>query len=381
MRNTSVSVARFYCPMPITFAPKTKPLSRFNALTGFRCLAACMVFVYHNRKYWREQLHPEFMRLFNELHIGVALFFVLSGFLITYTYADAPLRSGKAYGRYILLRMARILPLYWLILGVYYMDPGYGAGKSNWLVWSLAHGFSERLNLEGLAQAWSLNVEMTFYILAPMLCWLQRKHLLYLLGGLLLLLGITWGAGEIWQRLNGNPRQFFYPLEFIATSIFPGRCTEFLAGMLLAAAVRHPKAWLLKWPYKTLFGFAGIVLTAYGIGLFQKDSYSHGSEHWGGMLLAKTLLPLFTVLALAGLMYERTWLQRFFGSRALVLLGNASFAFYLVHISYVNLKLKTYFLLPDRNFVALWAISIILYLCFEKPIYDFCRKRLKRIKS
>ena len=96
-------------------------------------------------------------------------------------------------------------------------------------------------------------------------------------------------------------------------------------------------------------------------------------------LLFAASLNAGTVLALAGLMYERTWLQRFLGSRALVLLGNASFAFYLVHISYVNLKLKNYFLLPDRNFVALWAVSIVLYLCFEKPVYDFCRRRLKKV--
>ncbi|MBL7748680.1 MAG: hypothetical protein JNM19_14685, partial [Chitinophagaceae bacterium] len=65
-------------------------MKRFDALTGFRCLAACLVFVYHNRKYWADAIHPELLRLFNEFHIGVALFFVLSGFLISYTYADAP---------------------------------------------------------------------------------------------------------------------------------------------------------------------------------------------------------------------------------------------------------------------------------------------------
>ncbi|MBK6381324.1 MAG: hypothetical protein IPF72_17280 [Chitinophagaceae bacterium] len=40
-----------------------KPAVRFNALTGFRCLAACLVFLYHNRKYWRDSPHPELMRL------------------------------------------------------------------------------------------------------------------------------------------------------------------------------------------------------------------------------------------------------------------------------------------------------------------------------
>jgi peptidoglycan/LPS O-acetylase OafA/YrhL len=353
-------------------------LNRFNALTGFRCLAACMVFVYHNRKYWREQLPAEILRLFNEFHIGVALFFVLSGFLIAYTYADEPLRTGRAYTRYILLRLARIMPLYWLILTFYYIDPAYGKGNASWLTYSLAHGFSNTENLDGIAQAWSLNVEMTFYVLAPLLCLLQRRHMLYLAGALLLLAGTSWAAGEIWHHANGNPRQFFYPFSFILTSIFPGRSTEFLAGMLLAGAVRNRQTnWLLKLPHKTLYGFLGIFLTAYVSGLFQHSIYDHGSDYTGGMLLNKIVLPFFTVTALAGLIYERTWLQHFFSSRLLVLLGNTSFAFYLVHVSYVNMKLKDYFLLPDRNFAALWLIAILLYFAFEKPVYDFCRKKLK----
>jgi peptidoglycan/LPS O-acetylase OafA/YrhL len=60
----------------------------------------------------------------------------------------------------------------------------------------------------------------------------------------------------------------------------------------------------------------------------------------------------------------------------LVLLGNASFAFYLVHISYVNLKIKDWYTFPDRNFILLWIISIILYQYVESPIYHFCRKQL-----
>jgi peptidoglycan/LPS O-acetylase OafA/YrhL len=338
-----------------------------------------MVFVYHNRKYWRDELHPEILRLFNEFHIGVALFFVLSGFLIAYTYFDDPMRSGKAYARYMLLRLARILPVYWLILTAYYLDPAFGKQQFSWLTYSLFHGFSDKHNLDAISQAWSLNVEMTFYFFAPLLCLLQRKHLLYLLGTLLLLFGISWGAGEIWHRVNGNPDRFFYPLEFIANSIFTGRCTEFLGGMLLASAVRNNKtAFLHKIRYKTVFGFMGILVTAYCIGLFQQNINEDGIDHAGGMLLSKIALPAFVVLALAGLMYERTWLQQFFSSRLLVLLGNASFVFYLVHISYVSIKMRQLFLLPDRNFIALWLVSIMLYLLFEKPVYDRCRRWLKK---
>lgn len=354
-------------------------MPRFLALTGFRCLAATMVFVYHNRKYWRELLHPEFLRVINEFHIGVSLFFVLSGFLISWTYEDAPLQTGKGYVKYALGRMLRILPLYWLILFAYCIDPVFGNGKFSALTFTLAHGFSNQYNLNGIAQAWSLTVEMTFYMFAPLVFFLQRKHILYALGFVLILLGISYGIGEILYLNHINRANWFRPLSFLLGGTFPGRGFEFLMGMLLAVMLKKNNFMLLdKLKYKTTFGFVGIFLVAYIIGLFQPDKFHHGTDHPVGLLLHNILLPFFTTIALLGLIQERTWLQRFFSSKLLVLLGNASFAFYLIHISYVNIRIRKLFLLPDRNFVVLWLVAIALYLFFEKPIYDFGRKMLKR---
>ncbi len=356
-----------------------KTTARFDALTGFRCLAACMVFLYHNRKYWRDQLHPEILRLINEFNTGVSLFFVLSGFLIAYTYENKPMQSLPAYGRYILVRMARILPLYWLILTCYYADKFYGHHLFAWQNYTLVYAFSDVHSLDGIGQAWSLNVEMTFYFFAPLLFLLQRKHVLLLVIALLSLFFITWTVGVYWHQLNGNPQRYFYPVSFLIESTFPGRATEFMAGMLMAQSFKYNDgAFFKKIPYKTLLGFGGIVITVYCVGLFEKDIYSHGTDTITGRLMEMLVLPFFVVLALAGLILEDTWWKRFLGSKTMVLLGNASFAFYLVHISYVSLRLRELVLLPDRNFVLLWAISIILYLFFEKPVYEFCRRRLKK---
>lgn len=59
------------------------------------------------------------------------------------------------------------------------------------------------------------------------------------------------------------------------------------------------------------------------------------------------------------------------------LLGKASFAFYLIHISYVNIRIRHWVLLPDRNFVLLWVVSILLYLLFEKPVNQMLRKMIQ----
>lgn len=355
------------------------PPVRFDALTGFRCLAACMVFVYHNRKYWRTELHPEFLRLINEFNTGVSLFFVLSGFLIAYTYGSKPLQSFSAYLKYVLLRMARILPLYWLILTCYYIDKPYGHHLFSWQQYSLVYAFSDRHILEGIAQAWSLNIEMVFYFFAPLLFLLQRKHILLLGGFLLLLFFFTWGLGAYWHYVNGNPQRYFYPVKFLIDSSFAGRSTEFAAGILMAASFKYSGGALFKKiPCKTVLGFTGILITTYCVGLFEPDMYQQGTEAAAGRLIEMLVLPAFVVLALAGLIQENTWLGKLLASRVMVLLGNASFAFYLVHISYVSLRLREWILLPDRNFILLWAIAIILYLLFEKPVYALCRKQLKK---
>lgn len=352
---------------------------RFDALTGFRCLAACMVFVYHNRKYWRAELHPEFLRLINEFNIGVSLFFVLSGFLIAYTYSDKPMQSFTAYIRYIALRMARILPLYWLILTAYYIDPLFGKKLFSWQTYSLFHAFSDKHNLNGIAQAWSLNVEMVFYFFAPLLFFLQRKHIIWLITFLLSLFLITWGLGQYWHHANGNPDRYFYPVKFLFDASFPGRATEFLAGIIMAYSFKYSGgAVFKKIPHKTTIGFLGVLITAYVIGLFEPNIFAQGTDVVAGRTIELLILPVFVVLALAGLIQENSIFGKFLASRIMVLLGNASFAFYLVHISYVNLKLQRYILMPDRNFILLWLISIVLYLLFEKPVYEFCRKRLKK---
>lgn len=355
--------------------------ARFQSLTGVRFIAVCLVFIYHNRKYWRDSLHPELIRLFNEFHVGVSLFFVLSGFLIAYTYEDKPLASGTAYLKYILVRCARILPLYWLILTIYYLDKSYGNFHFNLLTYSLAHGFSDVHNLEGIAQAWSLTVEMTFYILAPVLFFIKRKNLWLLLLAMLLLYGMFFGIGAIWQHWNTNPQRFFRPNQFLLLNTFPGRSSEFIVGMVLATAVQQKSNWLYQFRHKTTFGITAMFIVIYGIGWFQKDIYDHGYTHPIGMILAKTVLPISMAILLAGLMEEDTWLNKILGSKFLVLLGNASFAFYLVHISYVNLKIKDWYTFPDRNFILLWIISIILYQYVESPMYHFCRKQLNANKK
>ncbi len=351
----------------------TSKNNHYDALTGIRAVAAIMIFVYHNRKYWKDDIHPELFRFFCEFNLGVQLFFVLSGFLIAKSYGAQPLQSFKSYKKYFFQRIMRIMPLYWLIITLYYLDPNFGNLQFSGLHYLLLHGFSSAHSLEVIAQAWSLTVEMSFYILAPILIVVLEKKLSYLLYLLAALFFITIGIGMVWQVINGNPSAYFYPVEFVLMSTFSGQSILFLAGILLAKYEDKITTFSFS-KYATWIGGIGFLLSIYSIGLFQKSRVDHGTNNWEGKMIFFTFLPICVVLLFYGLMYQKTILQRFLASKILVQMGNASFAFYLVHISYVNLKLKQFLFLPDRNFFLLWVVSFGLYYFFEKPIYDWYRK-------
>src|SRR5689334_14754720 len=88
---------------------------QFPALTGIRAVAAFMVF-FHHLPLW---LKPNvFIGLQLTFYDGVTLFFVLSGFLITYKYFDK-LQASRGWIRYYFVnRFARIYPVYFLLLTV-----------------------------------------------------------------------------------------------------------------------------------------------------------------------------------------------------------------------------------------------------------------------
>jgi peptidoglycan/LPS O-acetylase OafA/YrhL len=353
-------------------------LKRYDALTGLRALAVTLVFIYHNLKYWKADLHPVIIRILNEFHTGVSIFFVLSGFLIAYTYGDRTIINLKSYTQYIIIRLARIIPLYWLILTAYYLDPNFGNQKFSALTYTLAHGFSNKFNLIAIAQSWSLSVEMSFYFLAPILFITCKKQISnYFFALITLFIGFV-TIGYLWYFINGNPNQFFYPFSFILNSTIAGRATEFIAGILLANYIRQNNFnFLIHFRHKTMIGFAGFLFTIILLGWFQNENFYHGYENPIGKIIFMTILPFFISYGIAGLIFEKTLLQRFLSSKFLILLGNASYSFYLIHISYVNIKIRGVWIGPDRNFIILWTLSIFLYFYFEKPIYQWIRTKVK----
>ena len=147
--------------LPSVSRPAASDHGQIPALTGVRAVAAYLVFFHHHPT---KLLQAGPLLLWWELHVGVTLFFVLSGFVITWRY-DRRGRVRESFLKgYFLNRFARIYPLYFALV-VPVMLSYHVRSPRAWL-----------LNLTvftslgaGIPQAWSLRVEECFYLAAPLL--------------------------------------------------------------------------------------------------------------------------------------------------------------------------------------------------------------------
>ena len=109
--------------------------------------------------------------------IGVTMFFVLSGFLMYRPFVAADLDGAPriALRDYVRRRTLRIVPAYWLALTALAIYPGlHGVFTGDW--W-LYYGFLQVYvpGASGLIAAWSLCIEVSFYLLLPLYAWIMRR--------------------------------------------------------------------------------------------------------------------------------------------------------------------------------------------------------------
>jgi peptidoglycan/LPS O-acetylase OafA/YrhL len=152
----------------------TTPLRYMPQLDGLRAFAAGLVVLYHFWRPAREYLHLG--------GIGVRVFFVLSGFLITgiLLRSRAPADGGEtsagfALRRFYLRRVLRIFPLYYFALAIAYYARVSGAREG--IGWHVAYLSNVRFFLDNAAHPgvwggyvghfWSLAVEEQFYLVWP----------------------------------------------------------------------------------------------------------------------------------------------------------------------------------------------------------------------
>jgi peptidoglycan/LPS O-acetylase OafA/YrhL len=348
----------------------------YPALTGVRALAATMVFWHHylpSARTWGWTIHS----LFKELHIGVTIFFVLSGFLIYLRHSSAESLDRVPLLRYAFHRFARIYPMYFLVV----------VGMATWtalydplqfhlldtlqtvlLQLTFIRGFSNELKFIGVGQGWTLTVEVTFYVLYPVLLRLIRRW------GFVRVLLLTYATGLALYGLGLliNRDSYFTPFQFTLCYTFFGRALEFFGGMMLADYVRRKgiAEGASGIPWFTTGGVLGIAASVCALAFLEPSRQLFGTDNPIGAVLFIFGLPPLVCMFFYGLISEASWLARFFGSRLVVTLGASSYCFYLIHVGGPDLIIGhwAYQIGFFYAYLLLLCISVLLWALVEEPL-------------
>ena len=149
-----------------------RPHDRFPAFDGVRALAALMVVVYH-AAFFNSDFLTRGGAFLGTLNAGVWIFFVTSGCLLYLPFAASHSRDAAAVDPrgYAIRRLARVFPAYWLVLAFFtFIVPRVNIyGLHGFLLHTTLTQTYVHINpfVDGLPPAWSLVVEISFYVFLP----------------------------------------------------------------------------------------------------------------------------------------------------------------------------------------------------------------------
>jgi peptidoglycan/LPS O-acetylase OafA/YrhL len=210
----------------------------FPCFDGLRALAAIGVLITHAGAATNFYSHSFLGPISARLDVGVSVFFLLSGFLLYRPFVCAHL-AGEPFPnvwRFYYRRLVRILPAYWVALTVVvyvFSTAQINSVKEGLVYYGFGQIYFRRFALGGIVQAWTLCVEMSFYLVLPLIalaihrCAVRREHRFrFQVGVMIALIVVGWSA---FMFLG------YHPLFDAPTTIWlPGQLDLFGIGMLLA---------------------------------------------------------------------------------------------------------------------------------------------------
>lgn len=197
---------------------------KLTGIEASRGIAASMVVFYHAARHLGKNYGaPLLVSTFQFGHVGVDLFFVISGFIILHVhYRD--IGNPARLGHYLKRRFTRVMPTYWVALALT-MAMGFG-GRAGWpsfaqLAWSISLLPSNSDLILGIA--WTLRYEIAFYALFCTLI-LNRTTGIAVFS--------MWLVGIVAANLAG------FHANWLPQSLYSAYNVEFFFGMAVAYALR-----------------------------------------------------------------------------------------------------------------------------------------------
>ena len=350
-------------------------------IDGLRAIAVLSVVLYHMEETF---LSGGF--------VGVDIFFVISGYLITkLIYKERSETGAFSYSNFYLRRVRRLFPalfvtlLFSLLVSAQLFSPAdlVDLGKSlvaavfsvsNLYFWSSVSYFDNDSALKPLLHTWSLSVEEQFYFLWPfilvsLLCFSKRISIpiFIVLMGLASLLLNVWFFSDQANIVNFFGTEENEPvLDIQSTSFYwlPFRLFEFSLGAILIW-IKTPVAFK-KVPVNELIFLVGIGLIGSAIFLFSSEM---------DYLSTLNVVPCLgaALIILSGPKHRLQWL---ISNSCLVWVGLVSYSLYLIHWPlivfykywhFTKLEKLDYVIIALLSFLFSWLMFRYVETPFRKP--------------
>ncbi len=356
-------------------------MKKLDQLTFTRFIAAFMVLVFHGGiGLFPFSIFP-IVPLLSSGQTAVSYFFVLSGFVMALAYY----RPGKAFGfsSYWKARFSRIYPIYilsFVLTAFFYLElmakmksPKIWANILLYQSWIPV--YSQSFNMA----AWSLSVEAFFYVLFPVLAILLTRFSTRFIIRFSLVFWV------ISQLIHAAMYRQMMPDGHLLLLYFP---LFHLSSFLLGAA---GGVWYLSEGNKTTIDQKvnrRWLLAALGlVSLALMGRYLRPALFAGFSLDVGILAPLFLVIILT-LALDTTRLSRWMSSPRLVLLGDASYALYILHVPVrwwiergvaalgnpISFETMYYLYMPFMI-----ALSVAVFVWIERPARDWLRLNMNKL--
>lgn len=381
---------------PNLFPPAGNP--RFPLLDSMRAIAALSVFAGHTvTGVYAVTAHPTlFLWAVQLAYEGVAMFFLISGFLLYRPFLVArrdgrPLRLAS-YGT---RRFLRIVPAYWAALTIF-IAAGFVSGitAGNWWIFYAFGQIYSPVNIgHGIGVAWTLCIEVTFYAALPVFA-LVCARLARVRGSVRpdIVLLVVLAVASLAFRAH------FSAFTQVATvSTLAGTFFWFALGMGIAIVSvqregrtrdsgRRP-AWIGMWP--VLSWIVGVLLFVLLHQVISKPGFA-GLDVPGAVVLTHMLYglsALFILLPAVFAEHQAGPVQRVLRFRALAWIGLVSYAFYLYHtivIAQLNDVASDagisarYVVVAVASFVVSLACAAASYYLLERPAMRWGRSLWRR---
>lgn len=357
-------------------------IQKLNALTTTRFIAALSVVFYHGGEgLYLLSLFP-IRPLLTSGFTAVNYFYVLSGFVMALAYY----RPGQKFDwrSYWTARFSRIYPLYifaFVVICLYYL-PIMGKVDSG-KVWAnvlLYQAWIPRYALSFNFASWSLAVEAFFYLLFPFLALFAMrqppKRLIWMSLIFWVLSQLAHSMIGLWLGVGARLFLAYFPLFHL---------NSFLLGVAggvwyLSEAPKHPHK------TSTNLAWMGLSLALVSAALIIRDQYKFSVRTFS--LDVGLLSPFFLIFILT-LALDSTRISKSLSHPWLALLGDASYALYILHIP-VRWIMERYFqwigtsLTYGQFFAFLYlpfllVVSLLTFHYLERPARDWLRRNMRKV--